>query len=330
MQRILAVAAVGVACLFLLPTLRGDEGDKKDKKDDKEVKKVRVLLRVLVKEGAELEIENVQIKSKQTGTERKFISPPVPADKMYVYRLKATWKENGVKKTATKKVRFKPDKEVVVDLRVADDDKPKDKDEDKKKDGDDKPKDKDKKDGDKKKDKDDEEKDEKGDVVYWPTPQNVVDKMLEMARVKKDDLVYDLGSGDGRIPITAAKRYGCKGFGYEIKASLVKKAIANAKENKVDKLVSFKKQDILADDFDVSKATVVALYLLPDINLKLLPKLEKLKPGSRVVSHDFRIKGLKAKDEVTIVAVNHEGQENEHIIYLYEVPFEKEKVKPKK
>jgi uncharacterized protein (TIGR03000 family) len=314
MQRILAAAALGVAAMLLLPTLRGDEGDKKDKKDDKEPKKVRVLLRVLVKENAELEIEDVKTKSK--GTERRFISPPVPGDKTYSYRLKATWTEDGVKKTATRKIKFKPDKEVVVDLRVADEDKPN------KKDGDDKPKDKkDKKDG------DGEEADEKGDVVYWPTPQEIVDKMLEMAKVKKDDILYDLGSGDGRIPITAAKRVGCKAAGYEIKASLVKKSIANAKDAKVDKLVTFKKQDILAEDFDVSKATVVTLYLLPEINLKLLPKLEKLKAGSRVVSHDFSIRGLKPKEEVKITAFDHMGDEREHIIYLYEVPFEKVKSK---
>jgi uncharacterized protein (TIGR03000 family) len=323
MRRILAVAALGVAGLFLLPTLRGDEGDKKGQKNSEEPKKVPVFLKVLVPEDAQLEIEGYKAKAK--GKERYFKSPTVRADKMYTYTFKATWTVDGVKKTATKKIRFKPDKEIVVDLRTADDDRSIDV--DKKKDGGDKPKDK-PKDGDKKKKNgDEEEKDDKGDVVYWPTPQNIVDKMLEMAKVKKDDLVYDLGCGDGRIPVTAAKKYGCKAWGYEIKASLVKKSLENAKENKVEKLVTVEKQDIFADDFDFSKATVVTLYLLPDLNLKLLPKLEKLKPGSRIVSHDFGIKGMKPKQEVKIKAVDHMGEEREHTIYLWEVPFEK--VKPR-
>jgi uncharacterized protein (TIGR03000 family) len=317
MHRILAVAALGVAGLFLLPTLRGDDADKKDKKEDKEPKKVQVFLKVLVPENALLEIEDAKTKAK--GKERYFKSPPVPADKMYTYRLKATWTVDGVKKTATKKIRFKPDREIVVDLRIADDDRPIGI--DKKKDGGDKPKDKDKK-----KD-DDDKKDPKDKVVYWPTPQNVVDKMLEMAKVKEDDLVYDLGCGDGRILITAAKRYGCKGWGYEIKPKLVKECKDNAKKAGVEDLVTFQKEDIFADDFDFSKATVVTLYLLPDLNLQLLPKLEKLKPGSRIVSHDFGIKGMKPKAEVKITAIDHMGEEREHVIYLWEVPFEKVKTK---
>jgi tRNA G37 N-methylase Trm5 len=171
--------------------------------------------------------------------------------------------------------------------------------------------------------KDDEEV--KTDVVYWPTPQNVVDKMLEMAKVKKDDIVYDLGCGDCRIPVTAAKKYGCKAYGYDIDPARIKDSLENIKKNKVEDLVTVKKQDIFAKDFDISKANVVTLYLLPDLNVRLIPKLETLKAGSRIVSHDFDMRGVKPKEKVTLKATRHDGVEGEHTIYLWTVPLEKEK-----
>ncbi|WP_414550778.1 SAM-dependent methyltransferase [Anabaena sp. CCY 0017] len=126
-----------------------------------------------------------------------------------------------------------------------------------------------------------------GDVPYVPTPQAVVDAMLEVAKVGKDDVLYDLGSGDGRIVTTAAQKYGVKkGVGVEINPELVQEANANAQEAGVSDRVQFVQQDLFKSDF--SEATVVTLYLLPDINLKLRPQLlQQLKPGTRIVSHAF-------------------------------------------
>jgi SAM-dependent methyltransferase len=129
-----------------------------------------------------------------------------------------------------------------------------------------------------------------GEVPFVPTPPEVVDRMLEVAQVKKGDVIYDLGSGDGRIIIRAAKRFGVKGVGIEIDADLVQKAKDNAFKETVGHLVEFRLQDALT--VDVSPATIVTLYMLPEFNAKLRPILEKqLKPGSRVVSHDFEIPG---------------------------------------
>ena len=129
-----------------------------------------------------------------------------------------------------------------------------------------------------------------GEVPFVPTPPEVVDRMLEMAQVKSDDVIYDLGSGDGRILIRAAKRYGVKGVGVEIDADLVRKARDNAFREKVTDLVEFRLQDALT--VDVSPATVVTLYMLPEFNAKLRVIFDKqLKPGARVVSHDFEIQG---------------------------------------
>jgi hypothetical protein len=121
---------------------------------------------------------------------------------------------------------------------------------------------------------------------FVPTPQNVVDMMLMMAELKKDDVVYDLGSGDGRIVITAAKEYGVKGIGFEIDDDLIKEAQENARKEGVSHLVEFRKQDVMT--VDLSPATVVTLYLLPEANLRLRPKiLSQLRVGARVVSHDY-------------------------------------------
>ena len=125
-----------------------------------------------------------------------------------------------------------------------------------------------------------------GDVPYVPTPQAVVDAMLEVAKVGKDDVLYDLGSGDGRIVTTAAQKYGTRGVGVEINPELVQEANANAQAAGVSDRVQFVQQDLFKSDF--SEATVVTLYLLPDINLKLRPQLlQQLKPGTRIVSHAF-------------------------------------------
>jgi len=125
-----------------------------------------------------------------------------------------------------------------------------------------------------------------GDVPFVETPQRTVDKMLELANVKEEDVVYDLGSGDGRIVITAARDFGARGVGIEIKPTLVERARANAKKAGVADRVSFRQGDLFKAG--ISEATVVTLYLLPSVNKKLRPKLfRELAPGTRVVSHDF-------------------------------------------
>ena len=139
----------------------------------------------------------------------------------------------------------------------------------------------------------------KADVIYVPTPQAVVDAMLELADVKKSDVVYDLGSGDGRIVITAAKKHGARGVGIEIDPTLVKKARENAAAAGVSDRVRFVTQNLFTTD--ISKASVVTLYLLQSINERLRPKLvRELRPGTRVVSHVFNM-GPEWPAEKTLV-----------------------------
>jgi precorrin-6B methylase 2 len=123
------------------------------------------------------------------------------------------------------------------------------------------------------------------DVIFVPTPPSVVDAMLRMAKVGPDDVLYDLGSGDGRIPITAAKRFGTRGVGVDIDPQRIREARANARKEGVTDKVTFIQGDLFEQD--LSKATVISLYLLPSLNLKLRPALMKLKPGTRIVSHAF-------------------------------------------
>lgn len=121
---------------------------------------------------------------------------------------------------------------------------------------------------------------------YVPTPEDVVDRMLELAGVTKDDVVYDLGCGDGRIPIAAAKRFGAHGVGLDIDAGLVERARENARTAGVETLTEFRVQDVMTAD--LSNATVVTLYLLSSSNAKLRPILTRqLHPGARIVSHAF-------------------------------------------
>jgi len=159
------------------------------------------------------------------------------------------------------------------------------------------------------------------DVVFVPTPQQVVDKMLELAQVKKDDLVYDLGCGDGRIVVTAAKKFGCRAIGYDISPKRVKESLENVEKNNVGNLVRIEQQDIFT--LDLSKANVVTLYLLPSLNVKLIPQLDKLKPGSRIVSHDFDMKGVKP-DKVVIIP-DEKDDYGDHTVYLWTTPLKKEK-----
>lgn len=124
------------------------------------------------------------------------------------------------------------------------------------------------------------------DILYEPTPTEVVEHMLKMAKVEKKDVVYDLGCGDGRIVIAAAKQYGARGVGVDIDPKRIQESWINAKKAGVTDQVTFLEQDFF--ETDLSKATVVTLYLHYDLNLRLRPKLQKeLRPGSRVVSSTF-------------------------------------------
>jgi predicted RNA methylase len=124
------------------------------------------------------------------------------------------------------------------------------------------------------------------DVIYVPTPQEVVDAMLKLANVTSKDVVYDLGCGDGRIPITAAKNFGARGIGIDIDPQRIKEANENLKTSGVSDKVKFMNADLF--ETNISEATVVTLYLLPSLNIKLMPKLQKeLRAGTRIVSHSF-------------------------------------------
>ena len=156
------------------------------------------------------------------------------------------------------------------------------------------------------------------DVIFVPTPQDVVDKMLELAKVSKDDLVYDLGCGDGRIVVTAAKKFGCKAKGYDIDPKRIQESLQNVKDNGVEDLVTIEQKDIFT--LDLSKANVVTLYLLPELNVKLIPQLEKLKDGSRIVSHDFAMEGVEPDQ---VVRITSEKDDYDHTVYLWTVPLKK-------
>jgi cyclopropane fatty-acyl-phospholipid synthase-like methyltransferase len=128
-------------------------------------------------------------------------------------------------------------------------------------------------------------------IPFVPSPMHVVQKMIEVADIKKGDVLYDMGSGDGRIIIEAAKKYGVRGVGIDLNPDLVAKARENAKNEGVSDLVEFRAQDGLT--VDISEATVVTLYMFKWFNNALKPKLQKLKPGSRIVAHDFDIDDWK-------------------------------------
>ena len=156
------------------------------------------------------------------------------------------------------------------------------------------------------------------DVPYVPTPEIVVDEMFRMAQVKGDDILYDLGSGDGRIPITAAKRFGTRGIGIDINPVRIREANENASKQGVADKVKFIEGDIFEADF--REATVVTLYLLPDINIKLKPKLlEQLKPGTRVVSHNYDMGDWNPEEMKTIKTADG----TEHYVYLWRIPAKK-------
>jgi precorrin-6B methylase 2 len=152
------------------------------------------------------------------------------------------------------------------------------------------------------------------DVPYHPTPLPVIEEMLKLAEVKQGDVVYDLGCGDGRIVVTAAKLYGIKAVGVDLDPERVEESEENVRKNGVENLVTIKHQNIF--ETDLSEASVVTLYLYPSVNLALKPiLLDQLKPGSRIVSHAFDMGDWKPEKEVT---VEHKGAPYD--IFLWRIP----------
>ena len=152
------------------------------------------------------------------------------------------------------------------------------------------------------------------DVPYVPTHESLVDEMLRMANVGKNDILYDLGSGDGRIVITAARNFGTRGVGYDLDPERISEARENARRAGVTDRVRFEQQDIFTAK--IADATVVTMYLLPDVNLKLRPKLlSELKPGTRIVSHNYDLGDWAPlqRKEMDVSGIN-------HTLFLWIVP----------
>ena len=156
-------------------------------------------------------------------------------------------------------------------------------------------------------------------VPYVPTPQDVVERMLEIAKVTASDYVIDLGSGDGRIVVTAAKKHGARGFGVDLNPDRIAEANANARAAGVTDRVSFQQRDLF--ETDLSDATVITMYLLPRVNMELRPRLLDLKPGTRLVSHDFSMEDWKPDVHVKMEAKGkYGGAGGSSDIYFWVVP----------
>ena len=271
---------------------------------------VRIVLTVPA--DATVAVDGVLVK--QTGAERRLLTPPIAAGEKGKYTVKVTFAKDGKPVTIERDILVEGGKETRADftkeaakqteLATKTDDAPK-KDEPKKEASTPAPK------------SDEPKKPVRLDVPYVSTPENVVDEMLKLAGVTDGDVVYDLGCGDGRIVVTAAKSFKAKrGIGIDIDPERIKEARQAAKDAKVENKVEFLEGDILKIK-DLSDASVVTLYLLPDINDKIKPVLRKtLKPGARVVSHDFDM-GEDWKPEKELVVKDKEGRE--HTLYLWTI-----------
>lgn len=152
------------------------------------------------------------------------------------------------------------------------------------------------------------------DVPYVPTHESLVEEMLTMAAVGKDDVLYDLGSGDGRIVITAARKFGTRGVGYDLDPERIREARDNARRAGVAGVVRFDQQDLFTAN--IGEATVVTMYLLPDVNMKLRPKLlSELRPGTRIVSHNYDLGDWKPVQTRTMQVAG-----TDHYLFLWVVP----------
>ena len=220
--------------------------------------------------------------TKQKGANRLFVTPPLNTARPFTYTLTVKWWPNNYTEVIrTRVVEVKAGKEVEVDFRKPDPKNP-----------------------------------DNFLIRFVPTPEEVVEAMCKLGKVGKDDVVYDLGCGDGRIVITAVTDFSAKrGVGVDIDPELVKLSIDNAKKANVADRVQFRKQDVLTIK-DLADASVVMLYMGEDVNLRLMPILKStLKPGSRIVSHDFKMGDWKAEKTVSI----DDEFGDEHILYLWTI-----------
>jgi uncharacterized protein (TIGR03000 family) len=275
------IVLVGCCLVLSISIGPGRAEDSKEKVDTKKNKKVHAKLRILIHEKAKLQVDEVLTKT--SGPERLFTTPPLAPGKTYAFTFKWTYPEGSRTLTRMAVIQFQPGKEKVIDLRPGS------------------------------------KEVESSQIIYVPTDQYVVDRMLEMAKVTKNDVVYDLGCGDGRIVVTAAKRFGARGVGVDIDPARIKDSLENVKKSKVEKLVEIRQGDALKVA-DISKATVVMLYMLPEFQRKLAPILKReLKEGTRVVAHDYWLPGWEAveTDDVT-------GPFQDHALYLYRIGGNKE------
>ena len=230
-----------------------------------------VTIEVYQPEGAKLFIEGRDSTFK--GLMRRFVSPPLPPGK-YIYTITAIIPGPTGPKTVTHRLDIRPGDFESIDLREPG-------------------------------------KRPIADVEYEPTPQNVVDAALRLAKVTSNDVLWDLGCGDGRIPVTAAKTYACKASGFDIDPDRVKDSLANARKQGVERLVTVEERDIFK--LDLSKGpTIVTLYLLPSLNAKLLPQLRKLPPGTRVISIAHRMADIKPDEHIVV-----DSELGEFDVYLW-------------
>jgi len=278
------VAVAALALLAGAPLAGQDTKDKKKHKPAEQKKAAKLVVKI--RSDADLYVDDKKIEG--GGAERTYKTPPLVVGSKYYYVVKSVREPNNYTTiTRTRKVVVKPGETTKVDLTGPDD--PKQPDDIK--------------------------------VRYVPTPQSVAEKMLEIAKVGKDDVVYDIGCGDGRIVITAVKKFKAKkGVGVDIDADRIKESKANAKEAGVDQKVEFRKGDALKIK-DLENATVVALYLSNSLMDQLHPIFKKrLKPGTRIISHRFVMKGWKPDKTVVHSDTNLWGEKEDFELHLWTVP----------
>lgn len=283
----------GLAVLLLAGLLTGgalaQDKDKKDKDKPAETKKVAKLTVKVPEDDALLWIEDREMRS--TGKSRDFESPPLIVGKKYVYTVKVFWEPNNYTKiTRTRKIQVEAGKSFTLDLTKEDPKQPDD-----------------------------------IQIRYVPTPEKVVEAMMKLGKVGKDDTVFDLGCGDGRIVITAVAKFKAKkGVGVDIDPERIKESVKNAKDSMVDDKVEFRKEDVMKMK-DLKTATVVCLYLADELNEQLAPILKKELPnGARIISHRFLMGKWKPEKSQTIKVDGVDYQ-----IHLWTIKKEKGKEKDK-
>lgn len=279
---------LALSVFALAAGLAAAQPDKKDEKADKaDGKKVKSKIKITVpQEDAELKIEDKA--TKPTGVSREFETPDLDAGKPYEYTFAVTWRPNNYTTlTRTKSVEFKGGDDIVADLTKADPKTP-----------------------------------DKAVIRWVPTPDDIVDEMLKLGGVKKGDIVYEPGTGDGRVLIAAVKKGAAKGVGIELDPKKAEEATESVKKAGLEKQITVTEGDALKADY--KEATVVMLYMGNEFNNLLRPVLEKqLKPGTRIVSHRFVI-GDWAPDK-TITVTGADG--DEYTLHLWTVKGKDDKGK---